>query len=678
MKRIRALIGRRRFLAAAGITSASALALGKFRGIFSPVFGTGEAEAAERAAGSDIYGVSDRYSHLLSPLKVGNVVLKNRMLVPQSTPYFLMGPEKYPSEYMRHYYINMAKNGAAVISVRIIEQKSLPANMKLAGYMAHMLNYDLEDYGVQNYLDQMVEGIHIYGSKACADLQMGVTMMMMGAPKSADPDELLEKATEKAIKNAAFYRSHGFDAFQLGVRGNEPMSLALCKAVKKAFPDMLIVTEVFVKEPSITPHTRDMYYTVGLTLDDAINYAKSLEGYADILMIRIADSSAAHPTTWNSIKGKPYTIRYSEAIKKSGAKIITAPGGGYQDPGLNEKYIAEGKADMLTMARAFICDWEYGKKITAGKGEDVVPCIRCNKCHGENKMNGPWYTVCSVNPKIGIPMAVRSIPDPGPSKRVAVIGGGPAGMKAAVTAAERGHTVTLYEKSSSLGGLLRHADYSPYKWAIRDFKDFLIRQVEKAGVEVLLNTTATPETIKSKSYDSILVAVGSEPVVPDIPGADGRNVLNIVDAYRKEKQMGKDVVVISDKEIGVYCGMYLASAGHNVTMLTDEKELYPDNRAHYSISVIETYKDLKNFNIITQGKVTGISSGKVSYLDGNGEKKRIKTDNVVVFDGFKSKKDDAMRFYGSAKQYFTIGDCGEMGGNIQKCIRSAFFTATEL
>ncbi len=678
MKRIRALIGRRRFLAAAGITSASALTFGKFRGIFSPVLGTGQAMAAESEISTDSYGLSDKYSHLLSPLKIGNVVLKNRMMAPQSTPYFLMGPENYPSEYMRYYYINMAKNGAALISVRIIERKSLPAGMKMMGYMSHMLNYDLEDYGVQNYLDQMIEGIHIYGSKACADLQMGATMLMMGAPKSADRGELLEKAIENAIKGAKFYQSHGFDALQLGVRGNEEVSLALCKAVKKAVPDMLIVTEVFVKEPSITPHTRDMYYTVGLTLDDAIKYAKSLEGAADILMIRIADSSAAHPTTWNSIKGKPYTIRYSEAIKKSGAKIITAPGGGYQNPDLNEEYIANGKADMLTMARAFICDWDYGKKIASGRGEDVVPCIRCNKCHGEHKMNGPWYTVCSVNPKIGIPVAVRSIPEPGPSKKVAVIGGGPAGMKAAITAAERGHRVTLYEKSASLGGLLRHSDYAPYKWAIKDFKDFLIRQVDKAGVEVLLNAAATPDMIKAKAYDSVLVAVGSEPIIPEIPGVDGKNVFNIVDAYRKEKSMGKDIVVITDKEIGVYCGMYLAMAGHNVTMLTGEKELYPDNRAHYSISVIETYRDLKNFSIITEGKATGISPGKVSYLDSKGKEKHIKTDDVVVFEGFNPKKDDALKFYGSAKQFFTIGDCGEMGGNIQKSIRSAYFTATEL
>jgi 2,4-dienoyl-CoA reductase-like NADH-dependent reductase (Old Yellow Enzyme family)/thioredoxin reductase len=675
MSLIKTLIGRRQFLAAAGMGSASALALGKLGGVVDPVFKTSAAMAAEKPGMIDLNTVSDKYKHLMSPLKIGNVVVKNRFMHPQSIPHFLQGPENFPSDEMRSYYINLAKNGAAIISVRIMGNR---VRKDLKGDSAHMVIYDTDDYGVQNYLEQLVEGIHIYGSKACAGIMVGMHMPGQAASSSQNSAEDIQKMVESAVTQAKYYQSHGFDALQLGSRGNESLTIELCKTVKKALPDMLIITEIFVREPSITQHTEDQYYKAGGTIDDAISFAKKLEGGADIAMVRIGDSSAAHATTWNSIKGKPYSIAYSEAIKKSGAKILTAPGSGFQDLDLNEEYIANGKADMITEARAFICDSEYAKKMAAGRGEDVVPCIRCNKCHGENMMEGPWYTVCSVNAKVGIPLAVKSIQAPGASKKVAVIGGGPAGMKAAITAAERGHKVTLYEKGSTLGGLLRNSDYSPYKWAIKDFKDYLVTRMNKVGVTVLLNNAATPEMIKAKGYDTILVAVGSDPVIPKIPGADGSNVYNIIDAYSKEKSMGKNVVVIGGGEFGTDAGMHIAKAGHNVTMLTSAKELIVEDRPHYPITIIEAYKDLKNFSIITEGIATGISAGKVTYKDASGSEKSIPADSVVVYSGLKPKKDDALNFYGSAKQFFTVGDCSEKGGNIQKCIRSAFFTASEV
>lgn len=440
---------------------------------------------------------------------------------------------------------------------------------------------------------------------------------------------------------------------------------------------MIIITELFIREAAITPHPMDQYYQSAVTLEEGIKYAKQLEGAADILYVRIGDGSAAHATTWNSTKGKPYAITYSEAIKKSGAKIFTAPGAGFQDLDLNEEYIANGKADLITEARAFICDSEYGKKMYAGKGDDVVPCIRCNKCHGLS-MSGPWYTICSVNPKIGFPLGVKAIQSPTVQKNVAVIGGGIAGMKAAITAAERGHKVTLYEKDADLGGLTRHADYSPFKWCLKDYKDYLVSQMKKVGVTVLLNTPATPEMIKGKGYDTVLAAVGADPFMSKIAGANGANVYNIMDAYRKEQSMGKNVVVIGGGEYSADAGMFLAKAGHNVTMLTSEKELVLQNRPHYPETMVETYSDMKNFNIITQGIATGISAGKVTFKDAGGSEKTIQADSVVLFAGLKPRKEEALQFYGSAKQFFRVGDCSDQGGTIQRSTRSAFFTAAQV
>jgi NADPH-dependent 2,4-dienoyl-CoA reductase/sulfur reductase-like enzyme len=264
-------------------------------------------------------------------------------------------------------------------------------------------------------------------------------------------------------------------------------------------------------------------------------------------------------------------------------------------------------------------------------------------------------------------------------KKVGVIGGGPAGMKAAITAAERGHQVTLYEKSGSLGGLLRHADYSPFKWPIRDFKNYLIRQVKKAGVAIHLNTEVTSETIKAKGYDIVLAALGSEPVVPNISGSDGKDVYDIMAAHSSEKALGKRVVFVGAGERVVETAIFLIEAGHHVTILTSDVELLKVNRVHYPDELIKITDTLENFDFALKTTATRISNGKVFYRDAKGDEKSVRADSVVIYSGLKPNQEEAMKFSGAAKTaFFAIGDCSGRCGNIQKSIRSAYFTACQV
>lgn len=672
--------------------------------------------------------MNSRYVHLLSPLKIGNVVLKNRMLHSNAILHFLQGPETFPSEAMINFYAGVAKNGAAVVTVRVmpvvpisgIQRKDLP------GDAAHMPYFDLEDPSVANYLSQVADAIHFYDSRANAAIRVSEppgynialnypSMLDLGEkymsgmyyirPPTDIPADLIEKMKElttaqmetiieDTIAKARYFQSLGYDILSLympyrnsllayflspainkrsdrygGSRENRArFVLELCQAIKNACGQDFLIELVLSGEE----------LAGGYTIEDTAAYAKLWEGAVDILQLRGPDASAAQPTGFNLKKYSPLTLRYAQVIKESGAKIVTTPIGGFQNLDLNEQYIATGKADMIGMARTFICDPEYGKKAYEGRGEDVVPCIRCNKCHVVS-MTGPWFSVCSVNPTAGIGHRVdKMIEKPVAVRKIAIIGGGPAGMKAAIVAAERGHRVTLFEKNDFLGGQLRHADYSTFKWPLRDFKDYLFRETYNARVEVLLNAEVTPEMIKARGFEAIIMAIGAEPLIPDVPGVNGSNVWTPISVYGKEKLLGEKVVVIGGGQIGVETGMYLAENGHKVIVLTRQKRLaYDATPIHYVEMFRDAWEALDTFSFITEVTSTNITKEKVTYVDREGNEKYIKTESVVVSAGLRPRQDEALKFYGSAGRFFLIGDC-RIVGNVQKCIRGAFATVSQL
>jgi 2,4-dienoyl-CoA reductase-like NADH-dependent reductase (Old Yellow Enzyme family)/thioredoxin reductase len=679
------VLGRRQFLFAAGAASGSALVMNKLTGRGVPALQPDAANAAEGADDAkNVY--SRRYRHLLSPLRIGNVVLKNRMMATRALPYHLQGPETFPADPVMHHIENLGRNGAAIITLG-------------------MDAYDLGDSDVQNYIAQLTDAIHFYGAKASVALTQfqeprgynisditppvysGQRKYFIFGESKEMPVEMIKEMNEKFGKTARAYQQLGFDmacvymsykssiyACTLSPAMNKRKDRyggshenrvrivqELCEAIKKECgSDFLVDAQVSgEEEPG------------GYTLDDMVKYAKLLEGYVDILQLRGPNLAMSHPMGQNFDKGQPPTLRYAEAIKKSGAKIAVAPVGGYQDLDLSESILKEGKADIIAMARAFIADSEYGEKAYEGRGEDVVPCILCNRCHGVS--SAPLLDVCSVNPKIGIAhKAGRMVPAPRASRKVAVIGGGPAGMKAALVAAERGHSVTLYEKSSVLGGQLRHADFASFQWPLKDYKDYLIRQVKKAGVDIRMNTTATPEMIRKQKYAAVLLAIGAAPVVP---GRTGGKVYGVLDVFGEKTGVGKNVVVVGGGKIGGQTGMYLAENGHEVTVLTSGEDVLPAEGAH---QIIDTYLEMKHFHYKTEVTVTGVSSGKVTYVDKKGKKASLQADSVVVYAGFKPRLDEAMTFSDAADRFFVVGDCEEVGGYVRACTRSAFAAASQI
>ena len=351
--------------------------------------------------------------------------------------------------------------------------------------------------------------------------------------------------------------------------------------------------------------------------------------------------------------------------------------GGYFDPSIADQAIADGMLDMVAMARAWISNPNYGELLYEDRADDIVPCLRCNKCHGRGK-NDIMTTCCSVNPKFGFEMVDRYLTTaPKGVKEIAVIGGGPGGMRTALYLADRGHKVTIYEAEGELGGAIRHADYVPFKWTLRDYKDYLIYQVDKKGIKVVLNTKATPEMVADR-YDAVVAAVGAQPIIPRIPGADGENVTVATDAIMHKEKIGHQVVVIGGGEVGVETGMFLAQNGHEVTVVEMRDELAADTTVmHYRSMFQAAWEAIPNFHYVLNATAKEITADHVTYTDKDGADHDLPADSVVLSVGMRSKTDEALSFYGTNPGFYMVGDCRKPG-TIQTTNRSAYVTANNI
>ena len=517
----------------------------------------------------------------------------------------------------------------------------------------------------------------------------------MGPLKAAD-EKMLDETIETVAQRIKRYQDVGFDMVSLhlsyrgslgaqlwspfcnnrtdkygGSRENRARFIVeLCARIKELCGrDFLIEAQVSgEEEPG------------GITLEDTCYLAHRLEGLADIMQLRMGDCGEGHPTGFDSVKGEYPTLRYSEAVKASGAKILVAPVGGFQDVEDCERILAEGKADMIAMARAFICDPEYGRKIIEGRGEDVVPCIRCNKCHAPQGIKNRWVSICSVNPLVGISHRLHKLEVPsGKKKKVAVVGGGFAGMKAALVAAEKGHQVTLYEASDKLGGQLCHSDVVSFKWPIRDHKDYLIRQLDQKGVTVCLGNRVTPEAITAAGFDAVIAAVGAKAILPDIPGKDRSIVKKPDEIYGIEETLGQKILVVGGSSTGVETALHLAQKGKDVVVLTRKQKPADDvDYVHYYENIEKLWKSLPNFSCIPNANTLEVLENGVTYcLKSDEEPRTLEADTVILCGGVAPQQDEAMAFFDAAPEFFIVGDCSGTG-NIQQCFRTAYAAASLL
>jgi len=240
-------------------------------------------------------------------------------------------------------------------------------------------------------------------------------------------------------------------------------------------------------------------------------------------------------------------------------------------------------------------------------------------------------------------------------KKVAVVGGGPAGVRAALTAVERGHNVTLYEMSGSLGGIMKYADHVSFKYPHARYIKWLNDQVAKSKINLKLNTKATPEMLKAEGFDAVISAVGSEPIIPNIPGVE--NAITALEAHGMEDKLGENVVIIGGGQVGVELAIHLNMIGKKAVVLEKLREIAPDASPTQRG---ELFVEVKNSGVklINYATCTKIEKGKVHY-DLDGVAKCIDADNVVLAVGMKPKTVESDSFIGVAPSFASAGDCNE-------------------
>ena len=645
------------------------------------------------------------YPNLCKPITLGNVTFRNRMFgAPMGstdiTADCCIGPKTVP------FYENRAKGGAAAVTV-----SELMVHPETDG--SHALHLNLTTPGSLSSFTFTADAIRRHGAVPSVELshsgqyagtylvdrdkKRGLTQY--GPSDGARPDGLPVKAlTQQQLqdivraygdaaglaKRAGFemvmvHMGHGWlinqflspffnhrqDEYGGSLENRCRLALEVLDSVRAA---------VGTGFPIEVRMSGSEFFEGGYGLDTGVRIAQILESRVDLLHISAGSYqfgfSITHPSMF-----RPHgcNVFLAEEIKKH-VKVPVATIGGLSDPDQMEEIIASGKADVVEMARALLADPQIPNKVMANRGGEVVKCLRCFVCMAERA--NTQTRRCTVNPQIGRELEGLEI-QPAPKKKtVLVAGGGCGGMEAALIAAKRGHKVILCEKTDALGGILKSEQAIDFKHEMYELGLSLEAQIRAEGVEVRLNTPVTPQLADQLAPDAVIVAVGSNPIVPPLPGIDGDNVVVVNEYYRNVDRVKDSVVVLGGGLAGSECAVHLAREGKRVALVEMRDTLAPDANLRHRPILLQEIQD-QGIDVRLGYTGLAVTPEGLKCKTAQGEEVLVPGETVICAVGQRANKaeGDALRDAAPFVRY--IGDCVRPS-NVMNAVYQGYHAALDV
>ena len=633
----------------------------------------------------------EKYPHLFEPLYVGKnrVRFNNRFNVAPIGSGATGGGEDSDGRintFGIDYWMRYIQGGFSRVT--------LPMEVPIDGSHEHMFNLNPKTCNQMNF-QRLQRAVHAFNGKTFVEYMHGGPYMRAGFKKvSADDEPHLgsRAATREDMEEIAalfaeyahwaqianfdgilLHYGHGWlfnyflspltnhrrDEFGGSVENRCRFPLMVIRAIREAVGDSLLI-ELRINGSDAVEG--------GITPEDCAEQLKIFEPYIDMAHITCGHRIDAltrpkmHPTGFHPMAHNAWA---SEIVKKSGVNIPIGLVGGVYDPAVAEDVLAKGQADYVLMARSAMADPELVKKAKEGREDDIRPCLRCNYCmdHGRrvalskdlHLLAYPCYDrQCMTNPmqfqsaqKLRIAPAERS-------KKVAVIGGGVAGMNAAISCADRGHSVVLYEKTDRLGGQALLSDPMWFKKEMKLFHEYLERQVKKRpAITVVYNTTATREMVEENDFDAVIVAVGAEQIVPPIPGVE--KAMMSFDVFGHEDRVGKRVVIIGGGAIGVELAIHLNGLGHESTIVEMTEHIAAKAQLTERTDYL-TWLEKSGVKTLVDTACTEITDRGVRVKNADGEQ-FLEADTVIIAAGTRALEKERDQFADVAFDVISVGDC---------------------